>query len=561
MRFLSVEINNFSSYEHLKFNFDNQDLVLISGSTGSGKSTLCDVIPWILFGKTAKNGAVDEVLRWGSDNYTTGTLVLESQGETIVVTRKRGSKDNDLYFTTNITIRGKDLADTQKLLNDKLKLNPDAYLAGSYFHEFSQVASFFTTTAKIRRQITEQLVDLSLAKTLNKNLTYYSKEISKEIIDLTNKMSNKQYSLTQLQDNQKSLAWKKDHFNSNNKQQVADMKYKSDNFEKQKKSDIESLLIDFNKTKLELEEEIVDLKSNMKDYSYFKSARESIEFEIASLGSGLCSECGAAKDSSKRLLLTKKLYEVKTEQSKNEQTQIEIDKLEQLLAKHLSTSGYSLRAIEKEKLKENTFKEQLKQLKKEVNPYSLLIEENELTKVLLEDELSNLELKLSEFKVEASDINLLLEVTDEFRGSVVKNSIIQIETMTNKLLNDHFDAELRVSFDIKEADKLEVSILKDGNMCSYTQLSKGQRQLLKLCFGTSVMKYMNNNIRSNVLFFDEALDGLDDTMKTKAFTLFNVLKLDYESIFVVEHNETLKSMFPKRYEVTLINGSSKIEEA
>jgi len=59
VKILSCVLENFASYERLEFDFSPQGLTLIEGPTGSGKSTLCDAIPWILFGRTAKDGALD----------------------------------------------------------------------------------------------------------------------------------------------------------------------------------------------------------------------------------------------------------------------------------------------------------------------------------------------------------------------------------------------------------------------------------------------------------------------------------------------------------------------
>jgi ABC-type lipoprotein export system ATPase subunit len=97
-------VTNFGSYKHLEFDFNSNGLTLISGPTGSGKSTLCDIVPWILFGRTSKGGAVDEVRSWDAEEATTGTLMLHG----ISITRSR--KPNDLTIDGR---RGKDLNDTQ----------------------------------------------------------------------------------------------------------------------------------------------------------------------------------------------------------------------------------------------------------------------------------------------------------------------------------------------------------------------------------------------------------------------------------------------------------------
>jgi DNA repair exonuclease SbcCD ATPase subunit len=162
-----------------------------------------------------------------------------------------------------------------------------------------------------------------------------------------------------------------------------------------------------------------------------------------------------------------------------------------------------------------------------------------------------------------SDYDTLLHVVDIFRSELIKNTVSYIEHNTNELLTKYFDAEICIQLDTAEKDKLDVTIQKDGNVATYTQLSKGQRQLLKLCFGVSVMQSVQNHngVTFSQLFFDEALDGLDDELKIKAYKLLDNLALSHESVFVVEHNSALKSMFPNSYNVTLVNGSSCVERA
>lgn len=216
MKVLSCSLQNFASYESLEFNFNDQGLCLIEGPTGSGKSTLCDAIPWVLFGRTAKGGTVNEVLSWPGDKLTSAELLL-STGETIYRSRGPKAGDNDCLILSlkGDPIRGKDLQDTQKLINNLLGFDYDLYLSAVYFHEFSQTAQFFTTTAKNRRAICEQIVDLSLAKRLQLATSESKKIISKEIDKIDNKIitltSNiAQLNRLQVSENNKAATWEAD---------------------------------------------------------------------------------------------------------------------------------------------------------------------------------------------------------------------------------------------------------------------------------------------------------------------------------------------------------------
>ena len=209
MRLISASLENFASYKTLDFDFTNKGLVLIQGPNGAGKSTLCDVIPWILFGRTAKNGPVDDILPWSGETPTKGTLRLEHNGQEITVSRCR--KPNDLYI--NQDTRGKDIPDTQRLINRLLGLDVDYFLSAAYFHEFSQTSTFFTTTPKVRRLISEQLVDLTLAKSLQTKVATEKKVINIKVLeaDATTLESQTKFLKTHIQAiGSKALFWEEE---------------------------------------------------------------------------------------------------------------------------------------------------------------------------------------------------------------------------------------------------------------------------------------------------------------------------------------------------------------
>jgi DNA repair exonuclease SbcCD ATPase subunit len=208
----------------------------------------------------------------------------------------------------------------------------------------------------------------------------------------------------------------------------------------------------------------------------------------------------------------------------------------------------------------NTYAEQLDNLAKEVNPHDTKEIQAEINKNV--ESKTSIEAALVVKFQEVSDIDTLLDLVGIFRSSVVRRSVAEIEAGTNDLLTKHFDGEIRISLKVEASDKLDVSIQKNGNECVYAQLSKGQRQLLKLCFGVIVMRLVSRHlgVKFNAIFFDEALDGLDDQFKIKAYNLLETLGLEYESVFVVEHNENLKTMFTNQVEVRLESGNSVLYE-
>lgn len=469
MRILSISAQNFVSYKRIDFDFQNQGFTLIHGATGSGKSTLCDLIPWVLYGKTAKGGTVSEVLTWPGSEVTSATLIM-ADGYSYTRTRGSQPKDNDLIINDGERIyRGKDLLDTQKLINQELGMDYDLYLASSYYHEFSQTAQFFTTTAKNRRAICEQLVDLSLPKTLQvkafedwRTLVKQQTSLEQSIQGIAGKVSLLQR--LQVSENTKAETWNQTHKANI---EIAGRQYEA--FEKNRKKTI----------------------------------------------SKKCNYCNT---------VLQKPHEV------------------------IDTS-------------ENPFSNRLLDLEAASNPYTGTVKDYSTEITAQQSEETKLSIDLAQINSDITDLDILSGVITSFRMMSIENTIKDVETKTNDFLSKHFDAELRIEFDVTEADKLDVSIFKDGNQASYTQLSKGQRCILKLCFATAVMQAVANHhsITPSQIFYDEALDGLDGTMKEKAFHMLETLALNHESVFVVEHSESLKALFPNSFHVTLTNEGSKIE--
>lgn len=566
MRVLRASVRNFGSYKDLDLELNKQGLTLISGPTGSGKSTLCDIICWILFSKTSKNGAVDEICSWNTNEQTSGTITMDIGGKLVQVSRFRNPNDL-IIWEDGGAYRGKDMLDSQKLINNLLGMDADTYLSGAYFHEFSQTAAFFTSPAKLRRQIIEQMVDLSLAKKLNENVSAYKKELKKEQDSLAQQIILKKDRLQHLNIQLTSIKQKYGNWFIEHKAKLAKLEEQHDQFDRMKIQQLKKL----EERRIRYDEEakrdtriltgeLEALKSRVPKNFYSLDKRKELEQAIKDCDKDLCSECGAPKKNTHKMVLIDQLHEYKMEEQRITQVQSEIVNINNSLERNQKLINPYPEQIEQENKRSNTYLLQLSVAKDETNPFDDQVFETNEEKNSLQKDLDSVQSISSELYVELSDIDLLLSVTEDFRSVLVKNIISEMQHSVNKLLTDHFDAEIKVQFEVADNDKLDVTITKDGNECSYSQLSKGQRQLLKLCFGVSVMKAVSNHsgVSFNCLWFDEAFEGLSEQLKIQSYGLLERLSADVESVFVVEHSQELKNMFVNRIDVTLVNGASQI---
>lgn len=545
MKIVKLEARNFGSYKHLVFEMRDKGLTLIRGPTGAGKSTLCDLAPWALFGQTAKNGGVDEIRSWNTEDETSTKCTINCNEIFITITRVRGNK-NDLFYVANGSItRGKDMADTQKQINILLGFDAELYLAGAYFHEFSQTAKFFTTTAKNRRAICEQLVDLSLAKKLQLNLAENKKLTTSTLDNYNSKISSLDNSFQFITNSYTSLTNQAKAWNEEKRQRLVSLQAKHNTFEDSQKQLIASLEKKskaFNEDKLQqiqsLKEAILAAEFMIKPDSYLDKHKNDI-----------CPECGSTN--------SKHVHErVMSDNAKKDF----INSQRLLKSAELAENPF-LPQANAEKQRTNTYQEQLKHLKAEVNPYDLQLAEVKTKLINLQDELTVLKANKQSHLTELSDIQQLLEVITIFRSTLIRTTIERIQNNTNRMLTQFFDAEIKVDFEVQaDSDKLEVEILKDGNKCVFTQLSKGQRQLLKLCFGIAVMQSVqeHHGVSFNALWFDEATDGLSSDFKVKAYQLLKSLETQYPNIYLVEHSSELKAMIDEQIEVTNESGVSTL---
>ena len=560
MKITEVSVKNFGSFREYCFK-PRQGGTLVSGPTGSGKSTIFDMIPWVLFGETAKNGAVDEVRMWGTKE-TFVTINFTVRGEEYTVVRTRCP--NDLYIIRDgVTIRGSTLVDTQKKINEIIGLSADTFLAGCYLHEFSKTSNFFYANAKDRRKLMEDLADLSFPTKLAASLATYKKSIteSHKQLDASILVCNSELnSLTRF-----LVQAKNDKMEWDNRQKDLKAHYReqNDQFLSTKALKVVEIEKRFSRWASEKEAKIhnkILLRTafikGMTDTDY-DSELSKIDIEIRKESQHKCPTCGGPFHSSRMSDLAQKRETLLSASHKEKTCRLQIGTID--------------RQIEELELSSNPYAQELASAKESQNPYAERLAEDDVnphvkSSTELSEKVKASELELARLEkdlaanIEAqSNIRTLVDVLADLRASLIETTVRQLETLTNEVMSEYFDGELRVSFQVEDADKVSVSLYKDGNTCSFTQLSRGQRQILKLSFGIAIMKVIHDHhaINKQYLFFDECLTGMDEVFKSKAVRLFESLATEYPGIYVVEHSTEFKEHFPSRIEVTNFDGESR----
>lgn len=535
MKLLSMSVSNFGSYANLDYNFLNQGLCLVYGPTGSGKSTIMDASSWIILGSTAKNSTADSIKSWNAGGSPTiGTLEIETEAGNVYITRIRGSqKENDLYWEEgdHTLIRGKDMAETQEMLNARLGINPYLYALGAYYNEFSPTGQFFTAKAGDRRAMFESMIDLSFPVSLSEAVSISKKSTNSLIGKIAPELEQNKGKLSQLV-RSLFLSNKEHHeWEIHRDKAIDDIKADNRDFEKNKETDIQDALIMSKVFEREKEIEITRIETNI-----------SAILEILRENTDVCITCGQPNESHAEALVYLGELRVELSKVKSKPNTDELS-LPYLRDKTNPNKDYTI-------------------LANECNPHAKLIAKYKKDIENIEIGISSQQTSIQNLNDEIEKLETLESLLSILRSELAETTIKKVEQDTNELLEKFFDSELRVLFEVQSSDKLNVIIHKSGNEAIFKQLSKGQRSLLKLCFAVSAMTAVSNKsgVHFDTLMLDEACDGLDEDLKLKAFNLFSELSKTHDTVIVIDHSVGLQNLFDRKFQVSMAGDISSIQE-
>lgn len=530
MKIKSIEMTNFYSYSHLKLTVDNQGLILVHGATGSGKSALLSAIPWCLFGESSRGGNVVSVNTWNKKGPTEGVIkVIDNNDTLITVVRIRGKpSENDLFWydgTEFEKIRGKDLEDTQQLLNSRLGFTYQEYEIATEFSEFSEGNDFFTSPANIKKYLLEKLVPLQVPIDLKTAVTTKKKTLTKTITEIEQKISVSE-SILEVEKNrliklQKESEQAAHYFDV----YIKALEDEANKFERERLHNMKvtnSYINNHSEQLVNLDHEINQLADFMKKTK--------------------CESCGIIADKATETKYFSLVRSKDAKLSSLKRLQDDLNRMRGLTNPHLT---------------------KIKEKKQEVggNPYAKFIEEVNDNIELSRQELSINKLQYKQNKESLENHALIYNICDELRGILVENTIKNMNDKMNYYLKDYFYSELSVNMYLEDADRLSVNVNRNGNDAVFSQLSKGQRQLLKLVFKVAVMELAASKLGTsfNVITFDEAFDGLDAEFKNQVFLFLESLSNKYSTIFIVDHSSEFYGFVANKYSIKLVDGLSIIE--
>ena len=505
MKLNKIKITNFLSIKNIELKFVSTNGLLLvegknldaNGSSGSGKSSIFEAIYWVLTGKTLRK-STEETLINGEEKK--GLKVeLEAQGFRIVRSKKPTKLD---FFVGTDCLTKASAIETQACIDSFLGTNYKLLAASMFLGQHNDL-TFLDATADEKRVIIRNFLNLDdlfkkrdKIRDLKADFLAKSREIEASVNQLNTQIGINQNKLSEIDSNKKLL--KEFEGVEVTLEEILSQE------EHNRKNDLRAK---------DIQKEIDNLNSKSKDLKLKKEQGEEI-----------CSKCNRALDPVSK--------EVKIQKDRD----IE-DKLADLSYKVIDlTLEYANKQYFDIPIKSSDFTK--------YNEYKKLLASEEIFKETIRSiELQIRDLDLQRQKsLEFYDVMKFWEKAFSEHGVIkyiIRNILSYFKDRSNYYLSLLTNSKYFIEFD----EELNEKISTNGISIHYISLSGGEKRKVNLSVLLALKDLLTitNKSPSNLLFFDEITDSIDDYSMGNVVALLNELKKD-KLIFLITHNKTLKEL-------------------
>jgi DNA repair exonuclease SbcCD ATPase subunit len=566
IRFKTIKYKNFLSTgdDFIEVQLNRAPLTLITGTNGSGKSSLLDALSFALFGKPHRD--INKPQLVNSINKK-GCLVevTFSIGEYEYLIR-RGIKPTIFEIWQNDVMLNQEShnKDYQKVLEQNiLKLNHKSFhqivvLGSSSFTPFMQLPTFH------RREVIEDLLDIGVFTRMNQVLKEDSSKLRDQLRDvenlitvMTEKCKLQASHITQLLKLEESDKLKSNARIEELRSSIQTLQIENEELTNQIDAQVASSLILSQREKETLHSAITtkeaEIKRIVKEVKFFEknndcpTCSQPINDDIRkakirhyrSEAKGISIQYDVLKSQLSTVLeevdkLSSKVEELRSLQNKIRSNSAMIAKLQQDISSLLAASS-------------NVDKDHLEKAKNSLHS----LREDREKKLALKNDLYN-----------QSVYNAA--IAEMLKDSGIKTKIVkQYLPLMNKLVNDYLRTlDFYISFHLDENFN-ETLKSRHRDEFTYPSFSEGEKQRidLALLFTWRQIARMKNSVSTNLLVLDETFDSSLDTEGIE-----NLLKIirgakDGENIFIISHKiESLENISGEHYRFEKIKNFSRISQ-
>lgn len=550
MKFKSIEWKNIRSFgeEIQRIDFNDGELVLLKGISGSGKSTILSLPCIALFGKTP--GLTKSAVHNRINKHGWVKAVIEKGGHEYVI--ERSFTPNDLQvFRDGVNINSYGTSSAQDYIDKEIADIPIKAFSNMISISMKKFKSFLTMSPADRKEIIDRVFNLEVVNIAYEKIKKDAREIgnminsnNNSLFQLTQTLNNATFELTKLQESDKSSE-NQATINANN------IKIQKDNDNIKKLTDV---LTEHTKKQTDASNTINSIKQQQYENNYNIQV---IQQKINLYSQDKCPTCGMSfsSESIKTLkgqldnLLNQKLEITKDLEKKAKDANNDYNAITEYLGK-LNTAIFQLNYdIQQLTAQNNALSEQLKQSAEYQGINNII--NNTTTQI------NDIKTQLEKDSAKLKELQILTTVysIDGVKQKVIVNYLpILNKEIAEGLELVNFPYQLEIDM------KFEPHLKELGVELTPESLSDGEETRVDLIVLCSLFKLLKRRFPSiNILSIDEVLSSLDN--ETSGMVLDFLRHFAQEnnlSCFIVSHTDLYLDNFNKIINVEK-KGFSRIE--
>jgi len=517
MKINQVEIYNFYSAKDMSITFDDYEgIVLIEGqnkdtggSNGAGKSIIIESVVWGLFGQTVRKSTEEALV---NNQAKKKCLVRLRVNDNIVI--ERGKRPTTLHvYQDGVDITRANQRETQAMLDELLGINYKVFLSSSVFGQQNNL-EFLAASPDDKRIILKNFLNLDQLFDLRESVKFLKSQYTQRTksIDAIIEEHNKN-----IQSFEKEIAESEiiaSKILSKYSEEILDLSFEQ--------------IANIEKHNTDIDWKVANVKRSIEKVD---SNIDALKRKRQSANDKNCYTCGQPVKG-KKVDIDSINMEITDLVGKRYDLELQLTELP-LSKKDLPISSYEFGKIA-----------EYKQLRKEQETFK------EIKKHTLE--------KIDTLIQEKTTLNRRYEVMRFWEKAfseqgLVKYIIRNVLTYLNSKANYYLSHLSQGKFFIEFDQELNETITHRGEVVNYISLSGGERRKVGLAVMLGLQSLLNisSNSESNLLFFDEVAENLDQDGLDGLYILLSDLKKS-KTLFVITHNNYLKSLMDNSKTLTIM---------
>lgn len=609
LKFLSVELFNFMSFENISVNLAENGFVKVCGnnnntedsatSNGSGKSAIWEAINWCLTGETLRGSK--DVVRHGCEDGCFVTLKFQVDGNDYEVLRAK----NHRTYKTNLFIKkngedvsGKGIRDTEKLLAQYLP-DLDANLINSTIILGQGLPMRFTNnTPAGRKDLLEVLsksdfmiTDLKYRVAERKNkLNIELGGLTNDIVRCNTELAIYQKTLSGLEEEladleRADLATYKDAITKNEKH-IKDLNDQIEKIKEDYEGSPNNTVDELTNQQFSTSEELHKKEQFIRDYfadrmQTLQEGKATLDAEIRAKTAevkrlksitDVCPVCGqklpdvhvvdtsSLEKELERQTEESKVYSINLSELK-EAMEKEIQKNKDTFSSLISSITNKLIEAREAKQLIEEHQREIERIKETNNALTASLDthesniqrvKNEMKKATEASEISSK--SLEQYTAQKEEVEEKLNIQSkfetilkrDFRGILLQSCISYIDSKAKEYCQKIFNTDL-IAFVL---DGNNISISYAGK--EYESLSGGEKQKIDLIIQFAIRDMLCTylNFNCNLLVLDELTDNLDSIGCKRIIDFISAELTDIDSVFIISHRSDLELPYDRTLMVT-----------